>query len=101
MPCQFRLVASAAAPAATFFAVSRLIGSPYGMVGIASGTVSFGLFGSGGTCAKAPEQSRIAAHATIVVTLTLRIKLPPLIMPTDNRLSSTGISQINPKLTKR
>src|SRR5665213_3492974 len=62
MPIHFRLAASAEAAAATFLAVSRLIGSPYGVFGCASGTYSFGLAGSAGTRAKAPVLVRSATH---------------------------------------
>src|SRR3954470_8187131 len=69
MPAQFRLCASADAAAATFLAVSRLIGSPYGVFGCASGTFSFGLFGSAGTRAKAPVLISSAAQNALAIII--------------------------------
>src|ERR1700680_190448 len=58
----FRFVASASAASATFLAVARFIGSPYGVNLYSSATTSFGLLGSGGTCAKAPVLVISATH---------------------------------------
>src|SRR5207253_5402834 len=73
MPFQLRFCSSAAAAAATFLAVSRLIGSPYGVGLIVSGTASFGLFGSGGTCANAPVPVASARHKAPAITVKRRI----------------------------
>src|SRR4029077_7582010 len=73
MPFQLRFCSSAAAPAATFLAVSRLIDSPYGVGLIVSGTASLGLFGSGGTCANAPVPVASARHRAPAITVKRRI----------------------------
>src|SRR5216684_3451317 len=92
-PRQLRFVASAAAAAATFLAVSRLIGTPYSGWTIASGTASFGLFGSGGICAKAPELIASAKPRAPAIKVKRRIYSSQLIVLPEFPRRNLGTTQ--------